>query len=177
MDVKKKHFSEDLFKVRSTTLCAKGFQTTKKLHVLEKGRIPNKLGTTLNYALQSDWESTSKNSKGQCNIDIGNSRLASSRMVPKVTRIEHSKTSSTPNSPESINKPKRGALSTITKPILQASDMESFRKKLSLEGISGKAANQSPRQEEMEQILITNRPGESLVIGVTKDKLIPLDVI
>ena len=35
----------------------------------------------------------------------------------------------------------------------------------------------SPKQEKWEQILIKNWPGESVIVGVVKDKLIPLDVI
>ena len=35
----------------------------------------------------------------------------------------------------------------------------------------------SPKQQEWEPILISNRPKESLIVGVVKDRLISLDVV
>ena len=56
-------------------------------------------------------------------------------------------------------------------------DMEAFRKVLEGEGVSNSLPHLLQTPEGQGQYLVTNRPGESWLAGVVKERLIPLQVI
>lgn len=154
MDVRPKIVSENLPETRPSQnrpLCIKGFQTTKKLHVLEDRPIQhgqrcfsNILGTGFKLCIpsvQSNRESISKSPKGEGNINYNNTSMANSSVVPKIIGNEHSNSHAPAIISKPFNKPQRGNSSTIRKPLLKAIGMEGFREKLATEGISERASD------------------------------------
>ena len=109
-----------------------------------QGRIPNKLVPGLKLCLppvQSDRKGTSKGSEGTVKPNSNNTGLANSVLVPKTNGNGSCDSSSSSLVRKPFEQPKKGNSSIVRKPLLKTPGMESFRKKLSSEGISERASN------------------------------------
>ena len=135
---------------------------------------------SLNYAfpnIQSNRQGHGESPKAKSNSDLGDSYLGKPGMVPKVARNEHSKPNSSPKLPRVINESKKGVHPLLENQSLRLVAWNDSGKRYIQKEYQEGRPNSPPKQEEWEQILITNWPGESLIVGAVKDKLIPLDVI
>ena len=89
-------------------------------------------------------------------------------------RNEHSKLDSSSRLTRVISDSKKGGSSTVTKLIMKTSGMESFRKKVIFRRNFKKSFRPISKERKMgTNSNITNRPEESLIFGVVKDRLIP----
>jgi len=91
--------------------------------------------------------------------------LAVTTLVFKTPRNECSSSHLATSEPKSINKPKVRETPFCRKQLLKTSGIDSFRENLAAEGISGKAACLITKSKRKEQMLITNRPGETSLVG------------
>ena len=98
-------------------------------------------------------------------------------MLTKVARNEHSKPDSSSKLPRVNKESKKGGSFTVTKSVLTTSGIESFREKLSSEGISGRAPDLISKARRMRTNSNYESAWRSLIVDAVKDKLIPLDVI
>ena len=177
----------DIREPRDRSFCFKGVETTKEILCLENRPlqfrercVSGKLVPGLELCfppVQSNRESSSKGSKGTVNPDLHYTSMANSVLVPKTHGDCYSNSNSSSLLRKSLKQSQTRNSSIIRKPLLKTPGMESFREKLSSEGISERASNLISSAEEMEQTLITNRPGESSIVGVVRDRLIPLHVM
>ena len=136
---------------RDRPLCVKGLQAAEKVLFVEnrsiqsgQGRIPNKLVPGLKLCfppVQSDRKGTSKGSEGTVKPNSNNTGLANSVLVPKTNGNGSCDSSSSSLVRKPFEQPKKGNSSIVRKPLLKTPGMESFRKKLSSEGISERASN------------------------------------
>ena len=124
--------------------------------------------------IQSDRTSTSKGPERKVNTNSYNAGMADSVLVSKSNGNGYINTSSSPCYENLLSNPKKEI-----HPLLLNQSLRLLAWKVSGKSYLQKEFQKglpisSPMQEEWEQNLITNQPGESSIVGVMGDKLIPL---
>ena len=187
VEARQQDFSKTLQEIRvpkDRSICLKSIQTAKEILFLEnrpfqcrQGCVSSKLvpGSKLCLSpIQSDRTSTSKGPERKVNTNSYNAGMADSVLVSKSNGNGYINTSSSPCYENLLSNPKKEI-----HPLLLNQSLRLLAWKVSGKSYLQKEFQRglpisSPTQEEWEQTLITNRPGESSIVGVMGNKLIPL---